>query len=83
MWYRNLDSGGKEFILSLEDIKHFSFSMPMHISGISFYNLKLETSASLEEAAHLVNSARNEKGLPDIDFNFNNILCMPIRTYFD
>ena len=70
-WYRCLEVGGKEFILSLEDsrlenflliIKHYNFNLTLIC-------LKFEVCLSLKGAATSVNTTRKMNYLPEIKFS--------------
>ena len=61
-WYHGVEVGGKELILSLEDshLKSFEWRVP------PCYGCSLQ----FQTAVDSVNSARHEKGLPNITFSF-------------
>ena len=69
-WYRHVEVGEKEFILSLEDSHLENFSLTHYSSNLmsSVHNLKLQICMSLKEAAASVNSKRKLAYLPEIKF---------------
>ena len=61
-WYRRLEVGGKEFILSLEDSCLESLFLLTHCK------LKSQIQMSLERVATSVNLKRKMNDLPEIEF---------------
>ena len=72
-WYQQVEVGGKEIILSVEDNRHLetlhlsSFSTFLESSSLSA--VKLETRTSLEAVVASVNSVRSEKSYCALKFS--------------
>ena len=74
-WFHNLEVGGNELILSLEDshVEILKFGVPEP----SDYGCTLEFQTTVD----LVNSARRKKGLPDINFSLLIILFPSVINF--
>ena len=77
-WYRCVEVGGKELILSMKDNRHLEtlhlefFSTFLESSSLSA--IRSETHASLEAAVASVNSVRSEKSYCLLYFSCNIFL---------
>ena len=68
-WYRRLEVGGKEFILSLEDSCLESLFLLTHCNlESSTHDLKSQIQMSLKRATTSVNLKRKMNDLPEIEF---------------
>ena len=65
-WYHGIEVGGKELILSLEDSHLKSFELRVPPPSLYGYQCSFE----FQTAVDSINSARHQKGLPNITFSF-------------
>ena len=67
-WYRRVEIGGGDFILSLENCRLKNFSLTHYNLMSSIHDLKSQVRMSLEEATTSVNLTRKMNYLPEIKF---------------